>query len=102
MSDALIGCPAPGSTGDRAAELRRQARLVDDLFDRVTTIRRGLPSPGDVEGWRGPAAELLLNAVAEQEAVLGRQIYHLDSARSNLLGAAALADADAVARGGMP
>lgn len=102
MSDALIGCPAPGSTGDRAAELRRQARLVDDLFERVTTIRRSLPSGGDVEGWRGPAAEVFLAAVSEHEAHLGRSIYQLDSVRSQLLSAADLAEAEALARGGMP
>ncbi len=102
MGDDVIGCPVPGSTGDRAAELRRQARLVDDLFDRVVAIRRALPTGADLEGWRGAAAELFAAAVDEQGARLGREVYRLDTVRSSLLGDADRVDAQTTVLGGMP
>lgn len=102
MGDDASGCPAPGSSADRAEELRRRARIADDLLDRVTTIRRGLPSGGDLEGWRGVAAELFCAAVEEQGALLGREVYRLDTVRSSLRGDATLVDAESLSLGGMP
>ncbi len=102
MSDAMNGCSPAGVVADRAAELRRQARLVDDVYERIVAIRRALPHAGDLAGWRGPAADVFASAVAEHEAVLGREVTRLDGVRSHLLAAAALADAEAIARGGMP
>lgn len=87
---------------DRAAELRRQARIVDDLFDRVVSIRRGLPTGADLEGWRGAAAALFATAVDEQNAHLGREVYRLDTVRSSLRGEAALLEVESCALGGMP
>ncbi|MBX9472144.1 hypothetical protein [Microcella sp.] len=102
MGDDAIGCPAPGSTADRAAELRRQARLVDDLFDRIVAIRRGLPTGADLEGWRGAAADLFTAAVDEQGAHLGRQVYRLDTVRSSLRADAYFIETETVSLGGMP
>ena len=102
MGDDAIGCPAPGSTGDRAAELRRQARLVDDLFDRVVAIRRSLPTGADLEGWRGAAAEVFAGVVDEQGALLGREVSRLDMVRSSLRADAHHAENEALALGGMP
>lgn len=86
------GCSPAGVGSARADELRRQARIVDDLFDRLGTVARTLPRVGDLEGWRGPAAELFAAAVHEQEAVLVREALRLDLIRTHLRGAAALAD----------
>ncbi len=102
VGDEANGCPVPGTTGDRAAELHRQARLADDLFDRVAAIKRTLPSTGDLEGWWGPAADLFAAAVDEQQALLGREVYRLESVRSSLRGAATVAEVEALARGGLP
>lgn len=102
MGDDAFGCPVPGSTGDRAAELRRQARLVDDLFDRVVSIRRGLPTGSDLEGWRGAAADLFAAVVAEQGARLGREVYRLDTVRSSLRADASHLETETLALGGMP
>jgi hypothetical protein len=97
-----IGCPGLGSTADRAAELRRQARLVDDLWERVVSIRRGLPTGADLEGWHGAAAELFAAAVDEQRALLGREVYRLDTVRSSLRADAFRIEAETLALGGMP
>ncbi len=102
VGDEANGCPVPGTTGDRAAELHRQARLADDLFDRVVAIKQTLPSTGDLEGWRGPAADLFAAAVDEQQALLGREVYRLESVRSSLRSAATVAEVEALARGGLP
>lgn len=102
MGVDAIGCPEPGSTADRAAELRRQARLVDDLWERVVSVRRGLPTGADLQGWHGAAAELFATAVDEQNALLGREVYRLDTVRSSLRGDAHRVDAETSAFGGMP
>jgi len=102
VGDDAIGCAAPGSTADRAAELRRQARLVDDLFDRVVAIRRALPTGHDLEGWRGFAAELFAAAVDEQGVHLGREVYRLDTVRSSLRADAYRVETETLALGGMP
>lgn len=102
MHGESSGCPTPGSTGDRVGELLRQARLVDDLLDRVASVRRTLPTTGDLAGWRGPAADMLAAAVDEQSAHLGREVYRLDTVRTGLRGEAAIAEAGALRLGGMP
>ena len=102
MGDDAIGCPEPGATAARAAELRRQARLVDDLWERVVSVRRGLPTGADLEGWHGAAAELFAAAVDEQAALLGREVYRLDTVRGSLRGEADRAEIEFRALGGMP
>ena len=90
-----------GSAADRAAELRRQARVVDDLIERLGAIVNGLPAPSDQHYWRGPAANLFMAAIAEQRERLGREVWRLDSVRMHLLGSAATAEAEAQ-RWGLP
>lgn len=96
------GCSPSRTASTRAEEFRRQARIVDDLFDRLGTVVRTLPRAGDLEGWRGPAAELFAAAVHEHEVLLVRETLRLDSIRTQLRGAAALAEAEVVPGSGHP
>lgn len=98
----ISGCPPAVSVNSRADEWRRQARIVDDLFERLGTVIRTVPRAGDLEGWRGPAAELFAAAVHEQEVLLVREALRLDMIRTHLRGAAALADAEIGPVGGLP
>ncbi|MDO9589879.1 MAG: hypothetical protein Q7J04_01905 [Microcella sp.] len=102
MSEQGDGCSWQRSGNDHAEELRRQARVVDDLIERLGAVIRDLPWSSEVEGWRGPAADLFTAAVADQRAHLGREVYRLDSVRLQLRGAAAIADAEALAIAGVP
>lgn len=102
MVDDVNGCSPLSSAHARADEWRWQARIVDDLFDRLGTVVRSLPHSGDLAGWRGPAAEAFAAAVAEQEATLVRETYRLDSVRTQLRGAAALAEAETHTTPGYP
>jgi hypothetical protein len=93
MVEDASGYPPGGSASVRADEFRRQARIVDDLFERLGAVVRTLPRTGDLEGWRGPAAELFAASVHEQEVLLVREALRLDSIRTQLRAAAALAEA---------
>lgn len=96
------GCSPASAASARADELRRQACVVDDLFDRLGRVARTLPRAGDLEGWQGPAAELFAAAVQEQEVVLVREALRLDLIRTHLRGAAALAERESSILGAFP
>lgn len=102
MAGDEIGCSPVSAANSRADEFRRQARIVDDLFDRLGAVVRTLPRAGDLEGWRGPAADLFAAAVHEHEVLLVRETLRLDSIRTQLRGAAALAEAELAPVRGLP
>jgi len=102
MVNDVGGCSPAVSASSRAEEWRRQARIVDDLFERLGTVIRTVPREGDLEGWRGPAAELFAAAVHEQEVLLIREALRLDTIRTHLRGAAALAEAAIMPVAGLP
>ena len=84
MLDAAAACLTPGSEADAAAELRRQAVLVDDLAQRLEAVVRALPLDGALEGWWGPARDALQEAIDIERARLGREIGRLEGVRIQL------------------
>ncbi len=102
MTHGALTHIAPGSATDRAAELRRQARVIEVLFNRLAAVIQQLPTEDDIEGWRGPAANLFVSAVTEQRERLGRAVVSLDFVRTHLGVSAADAEAQSMAHGGMP
>lgn len=98
------GCltPGGGATGGgeygaaaglaRAAELRRQARLVDDLLQRVATVVHDLPDDMALADWWGPARESFHGAVTSERGQLSRAVYRLDGVRLQLEHAALLVE----------
>ncbi len=102
MTQGAVSYSVPGFAADRAAELRRQARMVDELIERLGSVVNGLPVHSDHEHWRGPAANVFMAVIAEQHERLGREVQRLDTVRMHLLGSAAVADAETLAIGGPP
>lgn len=90
MNELRGGCPTGGSATHRVAELRRQARIADELGSRLEAVARGLPAPGDVEGWRGIASDLFSSALHEQQAHVLREAERLHSVAMQFEGAAAV------------
>jgi hypothetical protein len=87
------GSATAGVTGTPVAvDLRRQARLVDDLLRRVAMVIADLPSDAALGGWWGPAREGFLEAVERERGDLGREVYRLDGVRTQLEHAASLAE----------
>ena len=90
MNESGGGCSAGGSAAHRVAELRRQARVAQALGSRLDAMARGLPGPGDVEGWRGIASDLFSAGLHEQQAEVIREAARLHSVSMQFEGAAAV------------
>jgi len=99
MNELWGGCSAGGSTAQRVAELRRQARIADELHQRLEAVVRGLPGPGDVEGWRGVASDLFSSALQEQRSEVHREALRLQSVSAQFEGAAAILERETALTG---
>lgn len=95
MNETWGGCSTGGPTAHRVAELRRQARIADDLYQRLEALVRGLPRPGDVEGWRGIASDLFCSALQDQHVEIHREAMRLQSVSMQFEGAAAVLEREA-------
>jgi hypothetical protein len=98
MLDAAA-CLPPGSGGDWASELQRQAGLVADLRHRLDDVVLALPRPEHIEHWWGPAREALQTAIDLERARLRREADRLEGVRIQLEHAALLAAHDPVGAG---
>ena len=84
MHDPTSACLPPASGGDPVGELRRQARLVGDLGQRLEAVVRSLPRDEATAGWFGPARDALQYAVDRERARLGREVARLEGLRIQL------------------
>ncbi|UYN83024.1 MAG: hypothetical protein KIT89_09960 [Microcella sp.] len=90
MNESGGGCSTGGPASHRVAELRRQARVAEELGARLDAMARGLPGAGDVEGWRGIASDLFSSGLHELQAEVIREAERLHSVSMQFEGAAAV------------